>query len=252
MIIQSYESSKRADSCIEYLRGAQCTQGVDRIVLLPIPTTRDKCTILNTNIYINDVLETLDGGMVVSGYGLDNGFITAAKEKGALVLDLSEDEDFLIDNAYLTALATLGILLSSEIRAPREIRVGVVGYGRIGKHLTNMLLYLGTDVRVFTSRGNMRLLLGECGVSSSESSSLSDLTELDILINTAPAEIFTRESIPQGLRVIDLASGDNFPGIDGVEKYPSIPAKMFPESAGRTWGMAIERFIKRSVYNVRD
>ena len=244
MIIQSYESSKRADSCMEYLRGAECTQAVGRIVLLPIPTTRDKRTILNTKVYINDVLETLDGGTVVSGYGLDDGFITAARERGALVLDLSADEEFLLDNAYLTALATLGILLSSDTRAPREIRIGVVGYGRIGKHLTNMLLYLGSDVRVFTSRGNMRLLLGECGVLSSESSSSSDLTELDILINTAPAEIFTRDSIPDGLRVIDLASGDNFPGIEGVERYPSIPAKMFPESAGRTWGRAIERFIE--------
>ena len=46
-----------------------------------------------------------------------------------------------------------------------------------------------------------------------------------------------------GLRIIDLASGDNFTGIEGVEKYPSIPAKMFPESAGRVWGRTIERYI---------
>jgi hypothetical protein len=65
-------------------------------------------------------------------------------------------------------------------------------------------------------------------------------------VNTAPAVIFDTSSgaVPDGLRIIDLASGDNFPGLASVEKYPSVPAKMFPLSAGRAWGRSIERFMR--------
>jgi hypothetical protein len=120
--------------------------------------------------------------------------------------------------------------------------VGVVGYGRIGKRLTNVLLYLGARVRVYTSRETTRIDLCEYGVASAASSGRADLSGLDILINTAPAVIFGRDTVPTDLSVIDLASGDNFPGRD-VERYPSVPAKMLPFSAGKAWGRAVERFI---------
>ncbi len=247
MIIRSYENTLRSSACIEYLEKAKCSKCVDRLILLPIPSTRDNITILNTKDYINDVLSEINGKTFISGYAMPRDFLTKSQERGAYVFDLSEDEEFLLENAELTALAALGIILGTAMRSPRDIRVGVVGYGRIGKRLTNLFLYLGAGVRVFTSRENMRLDLCEYGVATSASSADADLSGLDILINTAPASIFGRESIPAGLRVIELASGDNFIGVDGVEKYPSVPAKMFPYSAGRAWGRAIERFLLNNI-----
>ena len=240
--IHSYEQGKRAESCAEYLRGSPHLDNVERIILLPIPTSRDKRTILNTNVCINDVIDGIDEGTVISGYGLSDSFMLAAQWRGGRVIDLEGDEKFLSENAQLTALCTLGILLGTVDRAPGDLTVGVVGYGRIGKRLTNMLMYLGAGVRVFTSREGMRVDLCECGVSGAASCEDADLGGLDILINTAPAAIFRPDLIPAGLRIIDLASGDNFHGIT-VEKYPSVPAKMFPVSAGRAWGRALERFI---------
>jgi len=243
MIIHSYENGLRADACIEYLRGVDSLNRYDRIVLLPIPSTRDNKTILNTNIYIDELIDTVDAGTVISGYGLPEDFIKRVLDKGAHITDISFDEDFLLENAELTALAALGIYLCSTKCSPKDARIGVVGYGRIGKRLTNLFLYLGADIKVFTSRANTRLDLCEWGVSTAASSDDADLSDLDLLINTAPAAIFPPEVIPEGLRIIDLASGDNFPGVAGVEKYPSVPGKMFPKSAGRAWGRAIERYI---------
>ena len=105
-----------------------------------------------------------------------------------------------------------------------------------------MLLYLGARVRVYTSRQATRIDLCEYGIASAESCESADLSGIDILINTAPAVIFSIDAVPPELRIIDLASGDNFPGRD-VERYPSVPAKMLPVSAGRAWGRALERFI---------
>ena len=242
MTIHSYENGKRAESCIEHLEASEYAKNIGRIILLPIPSTRDNRTVLNTNIYINEVLDEIDGDTVVTGYGLPDSFKVAAEWRGGHVLDLSLDEEFLVENAYITALCTVGILLDNGEYVPRDMSVGIVGYGRIGKRLTNLLLYLGARVRVFTSRANTRIDISEYGVCSAESSDNADLSGLDILINTAPAAIFPRRIIPEGLRIIDLASGDNFPELK-VEKYPSVPAKMFPKSAGKVWARAVERFI---------
>ena len=243
MIIHSYESSPRSDACVRYLRESDVAKCVEKIILLPIPTTKDNRTVSKTNIYINEVLDGISAENVICGYGLPDEFTDNARQMGARVFDLGRDEDFLSYNAQLTALCALGIILGSTAVSIGDMTVGVVGYGRIGKRLTNILLYLGASVRVFTSRESVRLELCEWGVATALSAVGADLSGLDILINTAPARIFEPSAIPKNLRVIELASGDNFQGLDRVEKYPSIPAKMFPASAGIAWGKAVERFI---------
>lgn len=243
MIIHSYETSKRCDACIGYLETSRITENTEKIILLPIPSTKDNSTVLNTNIYINDVLELIEPKTVVCGYGLPAGFLDAAEKMGALVLDLGRNEDFLLENAHITSLCALSVILATAGAIPSELNIGVVGYGRIGKKLTELFTYLGSSVRVYTTRQSVRYELGECGISSVLGTAAGDLSELDILINTAPAKLFSASDIPIGLRIIELASGDNFPGVPNVEKYPSVPAKIFPASAGKTWGKAIERFI---------
>lgn len=242
MMIHSYEKGKRAEACIEYLEGSHSISECESVLLLPIPTTKDNSTVLNTDVYIRELFDTLNEKTVVSCYGLPKELFDYAQSKGARVIDLGEDEEFLVENAELTALCALGIFLNTAGYSPRGARVGIVGYGRIGKRLTNLFLYLGAEVRVFTSREKTQMDLSEYGIGSVRSSEDADLSGLDILINTAPAVIFRPDAVPKDLRVIDLASGDNFPGL-AVEKYPSVPARMLPRSAGVAWGRAIERFI---------
>ena len=212
---------------------------------------QDLKTILGTNICIYSLLELLSTDCVVVGYSLPEEFLEKAKALGSLVFDVCEDEDFLSENAELTAEAALGILLNTHKKSLSETRIGIVGYGRIGKRMTRLLLYLGASVKVYSSSDNKRLDLGEWGVSTAESARDADLSDIDILINTAPAVIFDTddEVFSKGLRVMDLASGDNFPGLSSVEKYPSIPAKMFPITAGKAWGRSIERFMDRNTYS---
>lgn len=243
MIIHSYEDTRRAATCAEYLNNSPPVQGNERIILLPIPTTRDNTHILNTNIYIYDVLNEICEGDVVCGYGLPSGFCAAVTEKGARVTDLSLEEEFLLENADLTALCSLLILAGESGRAYKDMKIGVVGYGRIGKRLLSLLLFLGSDVRLFTGRPCVRDELCELGVDATSDFGERSLSGLDALVNTAPSVIFDPAQMPPKLRVIDLASGDNFPGAPQVEKYPSVPSVMFPVSAGIAWGRAVERFL---------
>ena len=246
MIIHSYESGRRADTCIKYLSGSKCFAGVDELFLLPIPSSRDKRTISGTAIALDSLMDIADSSSLVVGYSLPENITEGLKRQGCPVHDVARDEEFLCENAELTAEATLGVIFNTAGASPADLRIGVVGYGRIGRRLSRLLLYLGASVRVYSSDAGKRLDLGEWGITTALSAKDADLSNLDILVNTAPAVIFSSErdgGFPEDLRVIDLASGDNFPGVPSVEKYPSIPAKMFPTSAGIAWGRSIERFM---------
>ena len=246
MIIHSYESGRRSDVCVKYLNGLKCFLGIEQLYLLPIPSSRDNKMISGTAITLDSLLDIVDSSSLVVGYSLPEDISEGLKGRGCLVHDVACDEEFLCENAELTAEATLGVIFNTAGASPADLRIGVVGYGRIGKRLSRLLLYFGAAVRVYSSDVGKRLDLGEWGITTALSARDADLSGLDILINTAPAVIFDsgREGgFPEDLRVIDLASGDNFPGVAVVEKYPSVPAKMFPTSAGRAWGRSVERFM---------
>ena len=247
MIIYTYENSGRTQRCAELLGKYDRLGEIDRITVLPIPTTKDGRMLSGTDVPLASLLTRALPGSLVVGYGIPLSLSEELERGGAVVLDALFDEEFLKDNAYLTALATVGIIIKSSDRALNDLSFGIVGYGRIGVRLTEMLLFLGARVKVFTSNADTAALLGEAGVATEESSADADLSGLDVLINTAPAVIFDSSgasSFLRDMRIIDLASGENFPGTN-AERYPSIPAKMFPVSSGNVWFRSVKRGLQK-------
>ena len=241
MIIHTYEEGGRADAAREYIEEHRDKIPYKRLIILPIPTTKDKVHLRGSEVLISDIVNNSLPGDAVIGYDLPTAFSEALLAKGVGVYDAGRDEEFLLENAELTALAALGILLTGGRRALSDIRFGIVGYGRIGKKLARMLLFHGAFVRIYTSKSKTMLELGALGLSVLESSESADLSDIDVLINTAPAPIFG-SNIPEKVRVIDLASGENFPR-GRAESYPSVPAKMFPISAGRALGRGALKYF---------
>ncbi len=212
------------------------------IRLFPIPTSRDGTHITGTDDTLIEALSQADG----MGFNIGYSFPAAARRqmelRGERFYDAAKDEKFLVDNAYISALGTLCYLLCTSARVPSDMSFGIVGYGRIGSALSRMLLFFGASIHIFTSKPLTRIELGECGIDTSETLvtgfDFEDLSGIDILINTAPCDlsyVFPEKRLCEGLRVIDLASGDSFKGVDGVEYLPSIPERMYPESAGRIY-----------------
>ncbi|MBQ8688993.1 MAG: hypothetical protein IJ515_01355 [Clostridia bacterium] len=226
-------------------------EGVGRIILLPIPTARDKIHITGTDRLVSEVLADVGEGDVVVGYGIsadDTAYIAAV---GAYCFDAAEDEVFLGENAEISALGALGYILTTSDKVPSDLTVGVIGYGRIGSALVRSLLFYGARVRVYTSKELTRVELGECAIDTvympRGEEIIPDIDFCDIIINTAPtplAKSFPTGRVPDGVRVIELASGNNFSGVDGVEKQMSIPDKMYAKSAGRAYFQAIKRYIE--------
>lgn len=221
---------------------------IPHLVILPVPTTKDGKTVFNTDIPLGDTLCNIDAGTLVAGYAMPQWYKEQIKERGAFCLDLSLDENFLIDNAYITALGALGYVFTTSAAIARDMKVGIVGYGRIGSALVKLFLFFGAKTKVFTSKAANCRALGECGIDCvcDEAVNFSDFSGLDILINTAPKDMknsFADGAVPSGMRVLELASGDNFSGVRGVERLPSLPDKMYPESAGKSYYEAILRYI---------
>lgn len=250
MIIHTYEKSIRAETLVEEITTYPEVNAFLDVVVLPIPSVREG-KIVGIDRDAESLLAPYGSGSLVIGYAIPESIKSALTQRGATVCDSACDEEFLLDNGALTAMCALGIILTSEVKAPSDLSVGIVGYGRIGRALCKYLLFLGADTHIFTSRDGVRLELCEYGIATAMSAKNADLSSLDILINTAPARIFDTEgeNFPKELRVIDLASGDNFPNLKTVENYPSIPAKMFPKSAGKIWAKSVKRqLLNRGIY----
>lgn len=256
MKIEKYGVSKRQEYArkrLLLLDGGQIPD-VERIILLPIPTTRDGVHLSGTEILISDILMDVELGDAVIGYAIPREDIEIIEASGGVCVDISHDEEFLTENARLTALGTIGYVLAEFPRAIDEMSIGVAGYGRIGERLVAYLTSLGADVTVFTSKKATRVELGGYGIKTEaydrEDGVLDIRGNIDVLINTAPTSLkgsFEGGVIPKGLTVIELASGENFEGVSGVIRLPSLPEKMYPESASETYYNAILRGVGAKV-----
>ena len=223
-------------------------ESIKRVVLLPIPTSRDKVHLSGTDKLLCEVFGEMREGDLVAGYGIDKAAKTKMRACGAIVYDALEDEAFLAENAHQTALGALGYILSNIDTVPSDTDFAVIGYGRIGSQIVRMLLFLGGKVEVFSTSKTTCLALGECGVSVRLIDRSAPLVKTDasVIINTAPTDLsasFADGKLPSGVRVIELASGENFAKISGIERLPRIPDKYYAKSAGRAYYNSIINYM---------
>ena len=219
------------------------------VMLLPIPVSRDGVHITGTEKDFAQLLHECDPGEAIVAYAAPRILRELASEKGALLLDPEKDEEYVMANARLTAIGTLGRLLTEERCSPCQLSIGVIGYGRIGQSLVRLLMFLGSEVKVFTSKTELRRdlqMLGVCGVDSCAlSEECTELSDLDVLINTAPVKLLAQNTAKalSHTRVIELASGKNIPESIPHEIWSSLPANMYPVSAARELYASILRML---------
>ena len=209
----------------------------ERVIVLPIPTSRDKRTVTGTEIPLEEIAEQVRPGALVAGYGIPDWLGDRIGELGGVIYDGAMDEELVMKNARLTAEGAVGRIITTEGRSPSELSVGVVGYGRIGGALVRLLLFLGSRVTVYSGKDSTLRALAELGIDARDYRGGLDLGGLDLLINTAPARLIEKRDLKgrEELKIIDLASGNYLDGLPRVEKMPSIPEIMFPISAGRIY-----------------
>lgn len=149
------------------------------------------------------------------------------------------DEDFAVKNAILTAEATLGEISKATEKSLFDMKILVLGSGRIAKALWKMLYGLGVNFDTAMRNEKERILSHMLSQNSWHIENIP-LSEFDLIINTIPARLF-ESGVVQSLRsdqyIIELASvpcidtGDicktNFISCGG------LPGKILSKSAGK-------------------
>ena len=246
MKIQTFGVGGRQRECERLLseKIGNCPTG--RLLLLPIPTTRDGVHITGTDTALAELISLADTNFVTVGYGIPRDISEKIVFSGGKVFDAGEDEEFLEANAEITARGTLGWILTEMKKDAADMRIGIIGYGRIGKRLLRLLLFLGSDAVVYTTKASVAEELCKEGISAKLFPWNVCEDNLDLLVNTAPARLLSTDEEKRFLlntRILDLASGKIFGESDNLVKLPSIPEVFYPKSAGRVYAERVMKFL---------
>lgn len=208
-------------------------------VILPLPCEKGgilNAPMSNVKINIGSIFSAGSGSTLFIGGNLPI--------NGDKFIDYAKREDFLLKNALLTAEGALEIALSALDIAIHGANALIIGYGRIGECLADMLKALNANVSVIARRSESRTKAEMRGLKAFGTDSLAvRLKNADIVFNTVPFALLGDEEladIEAYVPIIELASAPG--GIDPnckksqwlhIVSAAALPGKTAPETAGR-------------------
>jgi dipicolinate synthase subunit A len=149
-------------------------------------------------------------------------------------------------NIFDSLLAESGIALPQLKTTLSGSPALVIGWGRIGKCLAQLLRAVGCPVTVAVRKGKDLATLRSLGYDAVEVTRIPDiLTRFRLIFNTAPEPVLSEQqlSLCGNCVKIDLASS---PGLLGEEviRARGLPGKYAPESSGRLIAETLLHYIK--------
>ena len=203
-------------------------------LLLPVP--------LFENCEIPMLLESLSPSVTVMG-----GKLVGAVFDGYTCCDLLKDPWYLAENAAITAHGAVRVAMEHLPVTLAGCPVLVIGWGRIGKCLADLLKQMGARVTVNTRDEGNRAILSCLGYDTlALEPPYYSLLRYRLIFNTAPVCVLTQEALkncaPDCIK-IDLASVRGIEG-DNVIWARGLPSKLFPESSGELIARTALRLAK--------
>lgn len=164
--------------------------------------------------------------------------------EGYRTVDLLKDPWYLAHNALLTAQAAAGILLPKLECSFPDAPTLILGWGRIGKCLDQLLRQVGIPVSVYARKPADQAMLSALGYTAVSREDISRrLDKYKCIINTAPAEILTAQEeamIQKDCIQIDLATIRGLHS-SNVMHARGLPGKYKAEASGKLIAQTILR-----------
>ena len=156
------------------------------------------------------------------------------------VIDLLQDEDYVCQNAYITAHCAMALAAEQLDTTFRDCRCLIIGWGRIGKCLAEVMARLEAEITVAVRNPRDKAILEALGYKSMDIAKIVP-TDYELIFNTAPY-LLLPDCRGNALK-IDLASK---PGITGKDVIwaRGLPGKMAPAAAGKQMARRILYYIK--------
>lgn len=174
------------------------------------------------------------------------------EENDPRIIDLWADEALLRENARLTAEGAVAAAMRASRRSLKDLPCAVIGWGRIGSALTELLVALGAKVTVISRTPAHRNRALERGAEAAATEAMSIILKEKLLIfSTPPAMVLDEAQLSKanrGALIIDLASPPY--GVDlaaawklGLRAWrePGLPGRYCPDSAAEALLKAMKR-----------
>jgi len=140
-------------------------------------------------------------------------------------------------------------IIKNTIKSISELKILIVGYGRISKALCKMFSAFNSEITVYARRLESRAWASMLGCK--EISELNGLKKYDLIVNTVPYEILCEKEldmIREDALIVDLSARPGYVSKEECEKrkikllfLPGIPATSAPKSAGEAAARAVMR-----------
>ncbi|WP_106497576.1 dipicolinic acid synthetase subunit A [Lentibacillus sp. Marseille-P4043] len=187
--------------------------------------------------------------------GITNDYLTSlTNELNLQLVALFDRDDVAIYNSIPTAEGTIMMAIEHTDFTIHSSRVIVVGFGRVGNTVANKFSALGAKVSVCARSIKDLARITEMGLTAIPLSRLHEYSdECDLLINTIPAQVVTKDSIqqlPSHALIYDLASkpgGTDFDyakqrGIKAILAR-SLPGIVAPKTSGKILADVVKQFL---------
>ncbi len=257
---QRYAAEAMRDVCDEVLTWGlgypvegikACSEAIDAVgrsdvIVLPMRVTTDghklHCPLdQNARLALSDLSHMLPRNTPVFGGILPKQLLEAFSKAGIHYMNCFEREELQIKNALLTAEGALALAITETPGSILGADIAVLGYGRIGKLLADMLHKMGANVTVFARKQADLATAKMHGLSAcSFQSNIAD--PFDIIYNTVPY-LLLNDAILSRLRhdsvIFDLASAPGGVDFDSAKRRgikatlaSGLPGKYSPKAAG--------------------
>ena len=233
------------------------------ILITPIPFTKDNKTIFNVYNEILDINILIDkiknnNIKILCGGDIGKDKIKHIEQKGIKVFDFFEDEAIAILNAIPTAEGAIQTAMQESYKTIFNSKCLVLGYGRCGKILANMLKGIGANVTTTYRKQIDYAYINAYGLNSINLYNLeSIINNFDFIFNTIPYEVLDRNILPKVNKqtiIIDLAQAPG--GVDyncardlnlKAIYCPSLPGRVAPYTAGEILKDALLDYCKNNL-----
>lgn len=225
-------------------------------VLTPLPVTKDQITVFapfaTNEIYLDEVLSLMENKPFLCGMASEE-LKKSARKWGAHLIDYFESEYLTVSNCVPTTEGAVSIAIENTPFTIFGSKALVLGFGRVGRHLSKTLQALGADTYVEARKEADLAWIDALGYKKVPLAKLDNcIQNFDIIFNTVPSIILDAprlEKLKKGCVIIDLASYPygadvNFCRENKI-KYilaSSLPGKFAPQYAGK--------IIKETVCNL--
>ncbi len=229
------------------------------VLIVPIPFSKDNITVFNLDSEILNIdtlfKKVIDYNIkVIFGGVIDKSKIDILQKNKIKVLDFFEDNTIAILNAIPTAEGAIQTAMEESFKTIFNSKCLVLGYGRCGKILANMLKGIGANVNVSYRKESDLAYIKAYGLNPINLYKISDtISSYDFIFNTIPYEILDKSllsKVDNKTIIIDLAQAPG--GVDYTYARdlnlkaiycPGLPGRVAPYTAGEILKNKIVEYI---------